>query len=102
LSALQTVVTVLGIVAAILGIIGGLLSLPSTIRKFQRERRPHGSKGMGFLGWTADRQRFQTRLDEANTQLDRAHQQLNRVARLVAERETEIAYLNHVAKKSRR
>lgn len=49
MSTLQTIVTVVGIVAAVLGVIGGLLSLPSTIRKFQRERRPHGSKGVGFL-----------------------------------------------------
>jgi hypothetical protein len=53
-----------------------------------------------FIGWVADRHRLQTHVDEANTQLNRAHQQLDRVARLAAERETEIAYRNRVAKKS--
>jgi hypothetical protein len=49
MSTLQTVLTMLGIVAAVLGIVGGLLSLPGSIRKFLRERQPHGRRGMGFL-----------------------------------------------------
>lgn len=45
---LTKIATVLGILVATLGIIGGLLSLPSSIRKLRKEMRPHGDKGVGF------------------------------------------------------
>lgn len=49
MNTLQIIAAVSGAVIGVIGVIGGLLSLPSTIEKYRRERRPHGSKGVGML-----------------------------------------------------
>ena len=43
---LTMVSLVAGVVVAIFGIFGGLLSLPTAIRKLRRDLQPHGNKGM--------------------------------------------------------
>lgn len=45
---LELIGAVLGIPVLVITVIGGLLSVSDHIRKFRRERRPHGSKGVGF------------------------------------------------------
>lgn len=48
MSMMQTIAIVLGILIAVVGILGGLLSLPSSVQKYRRDRKQHGSKGVGF------------------------------------------------------
>ena len=54
------------------------------------------------MGWVADRKRLQARLAEAAAHDLQANRQFDYVAHLAADREIEIAYLEHVAKKSAR
>ena len=48
MNAIQFIGAVLAILVTSLGVIGGLLTLPSSLRKFRRDRKQHGTKGVGW------------------------------------------------------